>query len=90
MKNIILWGKNINYESDIKMKHMRSMYPFLQEVESDSINAIVEISKIIFIDLEWDKDVKKYLDFLDDLSIPDMNKFMDFIWKIIAESSKKK
>lgn len=86
MKTISVWGKDFNFENEIKTKHMRKIYPLMNSSDWDEIGLMIEIWKILLIDF----DQKKFEDFIDELPISETNKFMKEIWKIIEVSSKKK
>lgn len=90
MKIIEVWNKSVGFINEIKAKHMRKIYPLMQKIEWNEIDITIEVSKILFIDLDGEKDVKKYEEFVDELSIPDMTKLLEEVWSIIADGSKKK
>jgi len=90
MKTVNIWWKSINFISEIKTKHMRKLYPLFSQIENDEINWMIEVSKVLFIDIDWENDIIKYEEFIDNLIIPDLTEIMQVVGKIIEDWSKKK
>lgn len=90
MKTIIIWDDKINLVSEIKMKHMKKLMPIFNNMDWNEIENTAKMAEVLFIDLNWNNDLNKFKDFMDELTIPDMTTFFEWVWKIVDEWSKKK
>ena len=83
----------LDFKDELKMRHFRKIYPLFSKLENKEINEIelsIEISKALFLNLDWKTNLEEFDIFINDLNIEDFTKFSEAITKIMNVSDKKK
>lgn len=91
MTEFKIWEKNLCFENEIKMKHLRKLMPLvqnLQEKKITEIDLVIEASKIFFISMDWENNLEKFSETMENFSLPETTQFSEKIWEIISEAVK--
>ena len=58
----------IEIEEEMKMKHLRAIYPVIKNIENQNeIELLYILARTLFISFDWENDVKKFEYFIDNL-----------------------
>lgn len=58
----------IEIEEEMKIKHLRAIYPFIKNIDNQNeIELLYILARTLFISFDWENDVKKFEDFIDNL-----------------------
>lgn len=80
----------IEIEEEMKMKHLRAIYPVIKNVENQNeIELLYTLAKTLFISFDWENDVKKFEDFIDNLWTKHVEVLSKEIMGVYSNSEKK-
>lgn len=80
-------------ETEIKMKHIRILFPLFKNLENWNINEIEILDKVIdclFISINWENDKTKLKEFMDNLDFDWIEQLSLIIWEIMQKLQDKK
>ena len=84
MENLQIWDDILVLDDEIKMKHLKVLYPLMQNWNSlNEIELVCKVVETLWISINWDKDKIKILDFIDNLTIENIEILATVIWKIL-------
>jgi len=90
MQTFKIWENTIQLEDEIKMKHLRKLMPVMKKYtagEIEEIEMTVEASKIFFITINWEVDVVKFEEIMDEFTLAETTEFAEKMWKIIEQAA---
>lgn len=85
MTTITISETKINFVEKIQSWEIRKIFPYFAKIEENPIDSILTVSEYLFIDMNWEKDLKKYIDFINKLDLEDMTILTTCIWKLIED-----
>lgn len=87
-------GENIIIlEDEIKMKHLKVLYPIFKKIETGELSEILIIENVIstlFVSLNWENDKAKLSEFIDNLWMDWINILSENVGKIMNQIQGKK
>lgn len=87
-------GENIIIlEDEIKMKHLKVLYPIFKKIETGELSEILIIENAIstlFVSLNWENDKAKLSEFIDNLWMDWINILSENVGKIMNQIQGKK
>ena len=90
MTEFKLWKNNFVFEDDIRMKHLRVLMPYIKKMEAKEISEIdlvCEASKIFFVSMNWENNLEKFSEELDNLKFTEVTEFSEKISEIIIKAT---
>jgi len=93
MQTFKIWENTLQLEDEIKMKHLRKLMPVMKKYEAkeiDEIEMVVQASKIFFLTVNWESDVVKFEEILDEFTLEETTEFSEKMWEIIEKAARKK
>lgn len=81
--------RKIEIEAEMKMKHLREIYPVIKNGAENEIELLYTLAETLFISIDWENDKKKFKDFIDNLWTKDLPKFSQEIMSVYQDNEKK-
>lgn len=90
MQTFKIWENTIQLEDVIKMKHLRKLMPVMKKYDAKEIEEIemtVEASKIFFLTVNWETNISKFEEIMDEFTLAETTEFAEKMWEIITKAS---